>query len=51
MAVLGAVAMMVAISAFVLFWTVEEGPTAVSHGANTFAHTWGKVKEVQKKKK
>lgn len=40
MAVLGAVAMMMAISTFVLFWTVEEGPTAVSQGANTYTHTW-----------
>lgn len=51
MAVLGAVAMMMAISTFVLFWTVEEGPTAVSQGANTFAHTWEMWQEYKKKKK
>lgn len=45
MAVLGAVAVMMAIGTLVLFWTVEEGPTAVTQGANTFTHTWEKWME------
>lgn len=39
MAVLGAVAVVMAVSTFVLLWAVEERPAAVSQGANTLAHT------------
>lgn len=39
MAVLGAVAVMMAVGTLVLLWTVKEGPAAVSQGANTFTHT------------
>lgn len=42
MAVLGAVAMMMAVGTLVLLWTVEEGPAAVTQGTNTFTRTWGK---------
>lgn len=31
---------MVAVGTLILLWTVEEGPTAVSQGTNTFTHTW-----------
>lgn len=45
MAVLGAVAVMMAIGTLVLLWTVEEGPAAVTQGANTFTRTWEKWME------
>lgn len=45
MAVLGAVAMVMAISTLILFWTVEEGPTAVSQGTDTFTGTCEKLME------
>lgn len=40
MAVLGGVAMMMAVGTLVLLGTVQEGPAAVSQWANTFTHTW-----------
>lgn len=45
MAVLGAVAMMVAVGTLVLLGTVEEGPTAVTQGANAFTRTWARGME------
>lgn len=48
MAVLGAVAMMVAVGTLVLLWTVEEGPTAVTQGANAFTRTWEKGMEYKR---
>lgn len=39
MAVLGSVAVMMAVGTLVLLGTVQEGPAAVSHWANTFTHT------------
>lgn len=39
MAVLSAVAVVMAVSALILLWTMEERPAAVSQGANTLTHT------------
>lgn len=39
MAVLGAVAVVMAVGTLVLLWTMEERPAAVSQGANTLTHT------------
>lgn len=47
MAVLGAVAVMMAIGTLILLWTVKEGPAAVSQGANTFTHTFETRLEVK----
>lgn len=38
-AVLGAVAVVMAVGTLILLWTVEEGPAAVSQGANALTHT------------
>lgn len=40
MAVLGAVAVVMAVSTLILLRTVEKGPAAVSQGANTLIHPW-----------